>query len=150
MLPAALEVPVDVITQTVEGTQRFLRESREVAWRTAFRPHAIIVAERERPQPLFVAAVIGVEVLLRIDFDLTAAPETFLKQALDGLREKLARWHGYFPAYGRATGFIINCSPDRAIRFDLEGNAVELFDQAYRLGIVQFAIGGHAISFSGK
>ena len=36
--------------------------------------------------------------------------------------------------------------PDRAIRFDLEGNAVELFDRAYRPGVVQFAIGGRVIS----
>ena len=43
-------------------------------------------------------------------------------------------------------GFIVNYSPDRAIRFDLEGNAVELFDRAYRLGVVQFAIGRRVIS----
>jgi hypothetical protein len=101
--------------------------------------------KRETPA-LFVAAMIGVEVLLRVDFDLTASPDTFLKQALDGLREKLARWHGYLPAHGRATGFIINYSPDHAIRFDLEGKAVEIFDRAYRLGRVQFAIGRRVIS----
>ena len=146
MLPAALDVPRDVIKQTVEDTRRFLHESREAAWRAAFRPHAIILTERERPQPLFIAALIGVEVLLRIEFDLTAGPATFPRQALDGLREKLARWHGYLPAYGRAIGFIVNYSPDRAIRFALEGNAVELFDRAYRLGVVQFAIGRRVIS----
>jgi hypothetical protein len=77
MLPSALDVPVDVVKQSVEETRRFLHESREAAWRAAFRPHAVILTERERPQPLFVAAVIGVEVLLRIDFDVTAAPDTF-------------------------------------------------------------------------
>ena len=41
---------------------------------------------------------------------------------------------------------IINYSTDRAIRFDLEGNAVELFDRACRPGVVQFAIGGRVIS----
>ena len=148
-LPAPLDVPVDVIKKTVEETQRFLHESEEAAWRAAFRPHAVILTERERPQPLFVAALIGVDVLLRIDFDLTADPMTFQNQALDGLRDKLARWHGCLPAFGRAIGLIINYSPDRAIRFDLEGNAVEHFDRAYRLGFAQFSIGRHAISFSG-
>jgi hypothetical protein len=146
MLPAALEVPVDVIKQVVAETQRYLRESEEAAWRAAFRPHAIILTERQRPQPLFVAAVIGVEVLLRVDFDLTAGPATFLRQALDGLRQRLARWHGYLPAYGRATGLIVNYSPDRAIEFDLTGNPIQTLDRAYRLGMVRLEIGGRAIS----
>ena len=149
MLPAALDVPHDVIKQTVEDTQRHIRETQEAAWRAAFRPHAVVLTERERPQPLFVAALIGVDVLLRIDFDLTADPVTF-QQALDGLRDKLARWRGCLPAFGRATGLIVNYSPDRAIRLDLEGNEVELFDRAYRLGVAEFAIGGRVISFSGK
>ena len=85
MLPAALEVPVDVVKKAVDETKRYLHESEEAAWRAAFRPHAVILSERERPQPIFVAAFIGVDVLLRIDFDLTAGPATFLKQALDGL-----------------------------------------------------------------
>ena len=50
------------------------------------------------------------------------------------------------PRFGRAVGIIINYSPDRAIRFDLEGNALELFDRAYRPGIAQFAIGGRVVS----
>ena len=73
-------------------------------------------------------------------------PATFLAQALDGLRQRLARWHGELPAFGRATGLIINYSPDRAIRFDLEGHAVEHLDRAHRLGIAQFALGGRVVS----
>ena len=145
-LPAALEVPVDVIKRAVEDTQRYIREAEEAAWRAAFRPHAIILTERERPQPIFVAALIGVDVLLRLDFDLSSGPATFLDQSLDALRQRLARWHGCLPAFGRATGLIINYSPDHAIRFDLEGNALEHFDRAHRLGIAQFAIGGRVVS----
>ena len=146
MLPAALEVPVDVIKRAVEELRKYLRESEEAAWRAAFRPHAIILTERQRPQPLFVAALIGVDVLLRLDFDLGSGPATFLAQALDGLRQRLMRWRGELTAFGRTEGIIINYSPDRAIRFDLEGNAVELFDRAYRLGIAEFAIGGRVVS----
>jgi hypothetical protein len=58
-LPAALEVPVDVIKQAVEDSQRYIREAEEAAWRAAFRPHGIIVTERQIPQPIFVAALIG-------------------------------------------------------------------------------------------
>ena len=67
-LPTALEVPVDVIKHAVEDSQRYLRESEEAAWRAAFRPHAIILTERQIPQPIFVAALIGVEALLRARF----------------------------------------------------------------------------------
>ena len=145
-LPAALEVPVDVIKRAVEDTQRYIREAEEAAWRVAFRPHAIILPERKIPHPIFVAALIGVDVLLRLNFDLSSAHDTFLAQALDGLRQRLMRWRGELPAFGRATGLVINYSPDYAIRFDLEGRAVELFNRAHRLGVAQFAIGGRVIS----
>ena len=71
---------------------------------------------------------------------------TVCRSEFDGLRQRLKRWRGELPAFGRAVEIIINYSPDRAIRFDLEGNAVELFDRAYRLGIAQFAIGGRVVS----
>jgi hypothetical protein len=145
-LPTALEVPVDAVREAVEKTQRYLQECAEAAWRADFRPHAIIITERSRPEPIFVAAFIGVDVLLRVDFDLTAAPDTFAKQSLDGLRRKLARWRGSLPAFGRPTGFIINYSPDRAVRFDLEGKPAELFDRAFRLGEATLSIGGRAMS----
>jgi hypothetical protein len=43
-------------------------------------------------------------------------------------------------------GFIINYSPDCAVRFDLEGNPVELFDRAHRPGEATLSIGGRAMS----
>jgi hypothetical protein len=145
-LPVALEAPVGVVKEAIEKSERYLDEFAEAAWRAQFRPHAIIITERSRPEPLFVAAFIGVDVLLRVDFDLTAAPFTFVKQSLDGLRHKLARWRGSLPAFGRPVGFIVNYSPDCAVRFDLEGNPVELFDRAYRPGEATFSIGGRAMS----
>jgi hypothetical protein len=146
MLPAALEVPIELFKEAIEASQRYLQETAEAAWRAAFRPHAIIITERRRPEPLFVAAFIGVDVLLRVDFDLTAAPITLVTQSLDGLRQRLARWHGSLPAFGRPVGIIVNYSPDRAVRFDLQGNPIELFDRAYRAGEVVLSIGGRAVS----
>jgi hypothetical protein len=133
-------VPVDAVREAVEKTERYLHESAEAAWRAEFRPHAIIITERRRPEPIFVAAFIGVDVLLRVDFDLTAGSISFVQQSLDGLRHKLARWRGSLPAFGRPVGFIVNYSPDRAIRFDLEGNPAERFDRAYRLGTVSWRL----------
>jgi hypothetical protein len=66
-LAVALDVPVEVVNAAVEETQRYIRESADAAWRAAFRPHAVIMTERERPSPAFIAAFIGVNVLLRVD-----------------------------------------------------------------------------------
>ena len=85
-------VSSEVVGQAVEETQRYLRDTEEAAWRAAFKPHAVIVTDRARPEPLFVAFFIGVNRLVRVDFDPTQRPVTFLRQALDGVREKLSEF----------------------------------------------------------
>jgi hypothetical protein len=119
-LPVALEVPADVVQQAVEQTKRQIFEASEAAWRAAFRPHAIIMTERQCPHPIFIAAILGVSNLRRVDFDLSEGPLSFVQQALGGLREKLARSNGVITTFGRAVGLIINFSPDYAVRFDLD------------------------------
>jgi hypothetical protein len=101
---------------------------------------------------LFVAIFLGIDRLLRVDFDLTKSPTTYIQQALDGLRHKLQRWKlqrwksDQIPTFGRPTGIIINYSPDYAVLFDLEGNAVDVLDRAYRLGEATFSIGKRLVS----
>jgi hypothetical protein len=51
-----------------------------------FTPHALILTERSVPQPMFVAAAIGVERLLRVDLNAGAPPLTFAGQALRAVR----------------------------------------------------------------
>ena len=146
-LPAALDVPVEVLTGAVEDTQRQIHEAEEAAWRAAFVPHAIIQTERERPTQIFVAAILGVDRLRRVDFDLKQGPASYIKQSLNGVREKLARWKSdQIPTFGRPTGLVVNYSPDHAVRFDLDGNAIEVFDRAYRLGEASFSIGKRPVS----
>jgi hypothetical protein len=50
----------------IELVERQEAETRDKIWRENFRPHAIILTERSVPSPIFVAALIGVEKLLRI------------------------------------------------------------------------------------
>jgi hypothetical protein len=144
-LPSALEVTAEVVRQAVDETKQKLEETRERAWREAFRPHAIILTERQRPEPLFVAAVIGVERLLRLDLDHSRDPATYVTQARTALKQRLTRWKGVLPAFGRPVGLIVNYSPDSAVRFDLDGSVVEVLDAAHRLGSAQFCIDGRAI-----
>jgi hypothetical protein len=153
-LPTALEVAADVVKEAVESTQRQIYEAKEAAWQAAFRPHAVILTDRQRPEPLFVAAVIGVERLLRVDLDPTEGPLTYIDQALKGVRQKLARWNSKvdvsavglgdlpLPAFGRPVGVIVNYTPDRAVRFDLSGQPIEFLDRAHQIGDAQFFLKG--------
>jgi len=150
-LPTALQVPAEVIADAIEETRVQLEKAEkaraaeaEAAWRAAFKPHAVILTERDRPSPLFMAACIGVDRLLRVDFDLAAPPSSFVGQALDGLREKLQRWGGIekreITCFGAPIGVIVNYSPDRGVQYDLNGNAVDLLPHAHRLGNAEFFI----------
>ena len=96
-LPAALVVPPEVVEHAIEETRRRMAEAqqaaqqaREEAWCTAFRPHAIILTERTVPRPIFVAAIIGVERLLGMDFNLALPPLSYASQALAGIRRRLS------------------------------------------------------------
>jgi hypothetical protein len=147
-LPTALEVSPQAVECAIEETRRQIvhtkevaRQAREAAWRAAFKPHAIIVTERTVPQPIFVAAIIGVERLLRIDFNLAPPSVSYTDQAFAGIRQKLAEFRSEsgrssetLPCFGRPVGVIVNCTPDRAVRFDLDGNELEILSRPHRLG----------------
>lgn len=153
-LPATLDVSLEVVEQAIEETRRRIAEAqeatwqaREAAWRAAFKPHAIIITERTVPQPIFVAGFIGVERLLRIDFNLALPPVSYAAQALAGIRRRLSefgtatgRIPDALPAFGRPIGVIVNYTPDNAFRFDLHGNALEILPCAHRLAECHIAI----------
>jgi hypothetical protein len=151
-LPAALNLPADLINRAVEETRRQIEQHKhraaqeaEAAWRATFKPHAIILTERERPQPFFVAAIIGVERLLRVDFDLEGNNEGYVKKALRGMEQRLTEWKGTIPAFGRPTGIIVNYAPNHAIRCDLGGMPREFLNHAYRIGQAHLLVKGRPI-----
>jgi len=145
VLPRALDLPDNSVVQAVELSKRQIRDAQEAVRRASFKPHAIILTENSRPEPIFVAALIGVDTLLRIDFDLLSTQATWRAQAIDGLRARLKRWNSSWnnrrqvedyslPAFGRPIGFVVNYAIDHAVRYDLEGNAIEMLPAAYRVG----------------
>ena len=94
VLPQALELSAETVKRALDQTFRELEsaakqeaEARDKIWRENFCPHAIILTERTVPSPIFVAAMIGVEKLLRIDLDATQGPVSFVRQVLDRLPE---------------------------------------------------------------
>jgi hypothetical protein len=117
-LPAALYLPTNVISGVVEQTRQQIAamkrrqaEQAGMEWRDNFQPHAIILTERTRPEPIFVAAIIGAERLLRVDFDLDGERESYIKKSVEGVERRLAKWNGTIPAFGQPTGLIVNYAP---------------------------------------
>ena len=107
--------------------------SVEIIDHTDFRPHAIIITERTLPSQVWVAAVLGVEKILRLDFDLSQAPSTYLRQALE-------KMPSITPAFGRPIGVAINYTPDHAIKYDLDGRILETLSHAIPIGHASLSI----------
>jgi hypothetical protein len=145
VLPQALETSAETVKIALDETVRELElaakeeaEARDKIWRENFLPHAIILTERTVPSPIFVAAMVGVEKLLRIDLDATQGPVSFVRQMLDRLPERV-------PAFGKTVGFVINYSPDQAVRFDSNGQPIAILDEAVRPGTAVLRLGGRPI-----
>jgi hypothetical protein len=98
-----------------------------------FRPHAVIIPERRIPNPIFVAALIGVENILRLDVDISLPEHTYFDQAMKKLPEQTI-------AFGKPIGLTINYAADRAVRYDLKGNVIEKLSEAVRFGEATFFI----------
>ena len=152
-LPTALKVPEAIVARAVEDSHRMLdaraaaTEAKEEAeWRANFSPHAIVVAENKVPQPIFIAALIGLRRLRFIELESNQGEATFPSQARAGVDAKLREFGrdgkaaSELPAFGRPIGFIVNYTPDRAVRYDLDLNPVEEFPHAYRGGRVSLRV----------
>jgi hypothetical protein len=96
-----------------------------------FRPHAIIATERTVPSQIWLAGLLGVEKILRRDFDISRPEETYVTQALAQIAE-------HTPCFGLPVG--VNYAQDRAIRYDLKGNVVEVLSKAVRCGKASISI----------
>jgi hypothetical protein len=146
VLPQALETSAETVKGALDQTLRELElaekqeaEGCDKIWRENFRPHAIILTERTVPSPIFVAAIIGVEKLLRIDLDATQGSVSFVRQVLNRLPEEV-------PAFGKPIGFVINYSPDQAVRFDSNGQPIAILDKAIRPGTAVLRLGRRPIT----
>lgn len=145
-LPAGLGVEPPVVEAALEATRAELRKRDEAAYRARFVPHAVVLTDRSVPRPIFVAAFIGVERILRIDFDLARDRASYPAQALAALKDRMGGPGGRgVPAFGTVTGFVVNYAPDRAVRFGLDGRAVELLPKAARVGRAAMLVGGRPI-----
>ena len=143
-LPTALEVDKDTVETAIAATAEILAKAerraeaeREAAWRAAFKPHAYLVGTETRPSQITIYGITGgAERWLKIPLDLSQPPVSYALQALEVVAKTPS-----VPFFGKTTGFIVNYTPDSAVRFDLDGNPVENFDRAYIPGKVEIFIG---------
>jgi hypothetical protein len=148
-LPAALELPADIVATAIRDTEKQLEEAariaaaeREAAWRASFQPCAYLLGTETRPtQIIFFGISGGSERWLRIPLDLTQPAVTFAAQA-----HAVARTTQVVPFHGSTVGYIVNYTPDCAVRFDLNGDPVEVLDRAYSPGQVSILIGRRKVS----
>jgi hypothetical protein len=148
-LAIALEVSPDIVQRAVNQTLQQLEErascsaaETEAAWRAAFKPHGVLLGTEERPsQILFFAITGGAERWLKIPLELSQPPVTYAEQALAVVRNT-----PFVRFLGRTTGYIVNYSPDHAVRFDREGQSIETLTRAYRPGEVTVSLGRRPVS----
>jgi hypothetical protein len=88
-LPAALELPSEVIADAICQTEQQLAEAEriaeqeEAAWRAKFQPSAYLLGTETKPtQITFFGITGGAERWMRIPLDLSRQPVTFAAQAL--------------------------------------------------------------------
>ena len=151
-LAVALEVDERVVEEAIAATTRIIdeanrlaEEKRDAAWRASFKPHAYLVGSENCPSQItFYGMTGGPERWLKIPLDLSQPPVTYAVQA----HEFVAKTP-FVPYHGRTTGFIVNYTPDSAVRFDLDGDPVEHFDRAYIPGQVEVFIGKQKLPASG-
>ena len=149
-LPAALELPLEVIAGAVRQTEqqiaeaeRIAEQEEEAAWRARFQPSAYLLGTETKPSQItFFGITGGAERWMRIPLDLSQPPVTFAAQALTVVRRTPDVMF-----FGPTTGFIVNFTPDFAVRFDINGIPVEVLDHAHRTEKykVSIAIGGKTI-----
>jgi hypothetical protein len=149
VLPAALEVEEAVVEAVVRGSGALIEQakqradaSQDAAWRASFKPGAYLIGTETRPWSITMYGFSGgSERWLKIPLDPARPSITFAAQAMAVVRETpVVRF------FGPTTGFIVNYSPDCALRFDLNGNPVELLPSAYSPGDVELRIGRRRIS----
>jgi len=124
-----LEVPQELVDEAIQASRDIRFERQDAEWRAEFQPHAVLTTARDIPQPIFAAAMTGADKKLSI-----VRPETI--SAVQWPKWILERLPRGLPGFGIVTGFVINHTPDYAVRFDLDGNPVETLDKAYRRGRV--------------
>ena len=144
-LPRGLEVSADVLADAIKKSHDQIAEAEFAAWCRFFVPHAIICTERKIPEPIFVAALVGVAKLKRVDFDASLCTDQIHTLIQAEIARRQAR-SGTIVSFGKATGYVINWAINQTERFDLNGQLIEKLPRPERLGTATLSIKGKDIA----
>jgi hypothetical protein len=140
-LPAALDVPAEAVHEALAETVRQQREAEDAHYRAAFKPRGFIITEHTVPTSITMAAFVGADQSLWVDFEPGSTSISYLKQAL-----RAAKQRSPIPFFGNAIGVIINYSPDEALRFDMQGIPLEMLPTAHQGETLSVSISGRVVS----
>src|SRR6266571_2641377 len=140
-LPAALDVPAEAVHEALAETARQQREVEDAHYRAAFQPRGFIITEHTVPTSITMAAFVGADQSLWVDFDPGTTAITYLGQTL-----RAAKQRSPIRFYGNAVGVVVNYSPDEALRFDMQGIPVEILPTAHQGETLSVSIRGKVVS----
>ena len=145
---AALEIDdtlADAVLAATEGQRQdeagVMTLAREADHRASFKPYLRVETARTRPEPIFIAAILGVDRLLKVRLpdDVSRAVgadrDRLVKRAIqDHYRER----QGWVPAFGTITGYTLVTLPgyrsDFGWPYDVEGDPAGSMRPVRRLG----------------
>jgi hypothetical protein len=137
-LPSALDLSPDIVQQAIDETIRQIAAEADARYRASFEPHGYLLGTSDWPSQIFIFGITGgPERWLKIPLDLSQPPLSYAPQALAVVRRT-----PFVKFFGATTGFIVNYTPDHAVRFDVEGRSVETLTRAHRPGEVTLYLSG--------
>jgi hypothetical protein len=136
-LAAALELDQTVVDRVLHLTAwqqeaEWLQDMlvHEELYRASFKPHLHVKTERNRPEPIFIAAMLTVEQLRLVCLpeEIDSADEKEREQIVrEAIQKHYRNRHGSVPAFGRITGYFFVCIPgfggvDFGVPYDRHGS----------------------------
>ncbi len=146
-LAVALDMPSGEIAASVQATRDMLEQHRRDAkdaedrrYRTSFVPHAVILTERHVPSQIAICAFTKGEGSLHIDLDISRPQASYARQAMTEINRRTGYGQQEITFWGAAQGFTVNYAWCRAVRFDLNGRALEFLPSAVRIGMSTWSV----------
>ena len=130
-LPDALELPKTEIDIAIEISKKEILYESEKNWRLTFKPHAVILTERNgRPKNIAIAAICNASRFVKFNFPTELKDNDFKSYTFSKLNENQKNIDlFFFPIQN----IIVNLSPDSAIIYDVNGNELSLLNRAVSL-----------------
>lgn len=125
-LARALNCSDTEISECIAHDWQKVRIRENQNYETNFAAHAVLIADRQRPQHLFIAGLFHVEKQMKINFPAELSPLKFVHYVLDRLPIAV-------PCFGCITAFVINYTPIKAVEFNLQGAPITVHTTAKKV-----------------